>query len=137
MTEINLDDYDDPCVAVRRTDSGALEIEALTADTIQDWHQVQTHHEADGVLDSLLLGWEPWTALYRVVDADTGDEHLYARSLSDPALLRAVRFRLGLTQTQLAERLGVSLRSVQYWEVHGLPDERTRLALRALVDEVG
>jgi len=137
MTEINLNDYDDPCVAAKRTDTGTLEIDNPTPDTIQDWHQVRTHHEADGVLDSLLVGWEPWTALYRVMDAETGDEYLYARPLSDTAILRAVRSRLGMTQTQLAERLGVSRRSVQYWEVDGLPDERTRLALGALVDMAG
>lgn len=33
-----------------------------------------------------------------------------------PAELRAIRKRLGLTQTGLAARIGVHLRSVQKWE---------------------
>lgn len=33
-----------------------------------------------------------------------------------PAELRAIRRQLGLTQTELAERIGVHLRSVQKWE---------------------
>jgi DNA-binding transcriptional regulator YiaG len=33
-----------------------------------------------------------------------------------PAALRAIRKRLGLTQTGLARQLGVALRTVQSWE---------------------
>lgn len=121
------------CVAVQRTESGTLEIDRLTTDTILDWDQVEIHHEARGELDSLLTGWDPWTALYRVIDADD-DEYLYARALSDTAVVRAVRSKLGLTQRELARALGVSRRAVQYWEAGvRTPDVRTQLALEYLL----
>ena len=38
--------------------------------------------------------------------------------------LKAKRLDLGLTQTQLGERLGVTLRAVQYYESGGRPVPR-------------
>lgn len=49
--------------------------------------------------------------------------------------LREARQALRLSKTALARALGVSLRSVQTWELHGTPrarDRMIRLALAAL-----
>lgn len=42
-----------------------------------------------------------------------------------PEELKAKRLELGLTQTQLGERLGVTLRAVQYYEAGQRPISRT------------
>ena len=39
--------------------------------------------------------------------------------LASGAYFRVLRAKLGLTQTQFRERLGVSLRTVKYWESKG------------------
>ena len=55
-----------------------------------------------------------------------------------PALLRAVRARLDLTQEQLAERLGVSFASVNRWEGGvNTPQKAARAAITALAAEAG
>jgi transcriptional regulator with XRE-family HTH domain len=41
-----------------------------------------------------------------------------------PALVAELRRRAGLTQAQLAEALGVHVRTVQHWEYDGPPDPR-------------
>ena len=57
--------------------------------------------------------------------------------VSDPleiaALVRETRFRLGLTQAQFAEKLGVSFQSVNRWE-----NKRTKLLpiVRKQIEEV-
>lgn len=55
-----------------------------------------------------------------------------------PRLLRAIRTELGLTQEQLAERLGVSFATVNRWENGGTKPQRAGLAaIRALAEEAG
>ena len=55
-----------------------------------------------------------------------------------PALLRAVRARLDLTQEQLAERLGASFASVNRWEGGvNTPQKAARAAITALAAEAG
>ena len=50
-----------------------------------------------------------------------------------PDELKEVRSRLGLTQTQLANELGVTLNAVQRWEAGDRPIRRvTELALKTL-----
>ena len=50
-----------------------------------------------------------------------------------PDELKEVRSRLGLTQTQLANELGVTLNAVQRWEAGERPIRRvTELALETL-----
>jgi putative transcriptional regulator len=46
-----------------------------------------------------------------------------------PAEIRAFRQRLGLTQTQMAERLGVHLRTYQQWEYGRRKPRRPTLKL--------
>lgn len=51
----------------------------------------------------------------------------------NPDQLRTIRERLGLTQSQLAERLQVSRITVTRWETGVITiDERTRLAIEHL-----
>ena len=59
--------------------------------------------------------------------------------LSDPpAVLRAIRASLDLTQEGLAERLGVSFATVNRWEGGGVkPQRAAREAIAALASEVG
>ncbi|WP_291990779.1 N-6 DNA methylase [Luteitalea sp.] len=53
-------------------------------------------------------------------------------------LLRAIRSELGLTQEQLAKRLGVSFATVNRWEGGGTNPQRAALAaIRALAEEAG
>lgn len=47
------------------------------------------------------------------------------------ALLRSNREAANLTQSELADRLSVSLRSVQAWEAGTIPQPRHRRALAA------
>lgn len=55
-----------------------------------------------------------------------------------PALLRTIRARLGLTQEQLADRLGVSFATVNRWEGgHASPQRAAALAIAALAQEAG
>ena len=61
-----------------------------------------------------------------------------AESAAYPALLRAVRARLDLTQEQLADRLGVSFASVNRWEGGvNTPQKAAREAIMALAAEAG
>lgn len=54
------------------------------------------------------------------------------------ALLRVLRAKLDLTQTELAERLGVSFVSVNRWEgAHSKPQKAAQEAILALAREVG
>src|SRR5438309_1905093 len=57
----------------------------------------------------------------------------------DPShLLRAIRARLGLTQEQLAERLGVSFATVNRWEGGmNTPQRAAQAAIAALTEEAG
>ncbi len=57
---------------------------------------------------------------------------------SHPALLRAIRGKLDLTQEELAERLGVSFATVNRWE-GGLnaPQKAAREAIERLAVEAG
>ena len=59
--------------------------------------------------------------------------------LSDiPAVLRAIRARLDLTQEQLAERLGVSFASINRWEGGAIkPQKAAQEAIAALAVEAG
>ena len=55
-----------------------------------------------------------------------------------PAVLRAIRANLDLTQEQLAERLGVSFTTVNRWEGGGTrPQKAAREAIAALAAEAG
>ena len=55
-----------------------------------------------------------------------------------PALLRAIRARLDLTQEQLAERLGVSFASINRWEGGTIkPQKAAQEAIAALAVEAG
>ncbi len=55
-----------------------------------------------------------------------------------PALLRAIRARLDLTQEQLAERLGVSFASINRWEGGAIkPQKAAQEAIAALAVEAG
>ncbi len=55
-----------------------------------------------------------------------------------PALLRAIRVRLDLTQEQLAERLGVSFASINRWEGGAIkPQKAAQEAIAALAVEAG
>ena len=55
-----------------------------------------------------------------------------------PALLRAIRARLDLTQEQLAERLGVSFASINRWEGGAIkPQKAAQEAIAALAIEAG
>ncbi len=55
-----------------------------------------------------------------------------------PAVLRAVRASLDLTQERLAERLGVSFATVNRWEGGGVrPQKAARKAIAALAGEAG
>lgn len=55
-----------------------------------------------------------------------------------PALLRAIRSELSLTQKQLAERLGVSFATVNRWESGSTKPQRAAdSAIRALAEEAG
>src|SRR5438067_458463 len=55
-----------------------------------------------------------------------------------PTLLRALRSSLGVTQEQLAERLGVSFATVNRWEGGiALPQKAAAEAIRKLADEAG
>jgi DNA-binding XRE family transcriptional regulator len=129
IEEITDTDY---CIMVQRSETGVLDVPPLTTDSLLVWDAVRS--EADSHhLDSVLIGWDPWTAIYRVEDED-GDALLYARALTDQTLVRVVRDRLGLTQQALADLMGLSRRSVHEWERRGLPDIRTRYALVALID---
>jgi len=49
--------------------------------------------------------------------------------------IRAARERLDLTQVELAERLGVSPRSVQGWEAGRMPQAKHRRALADFLSE--
>lgn len=53
-----------------------------------------------------------------------------------PAIIQAARRRLGLTQTEFAERIGCSVLAVSFWE-RGTrnPKGLYARAVRALVDE--
>lgn len=54
------------------------------------------------------------------------------------ALLRVLRAKLDLTQTELAERLGVSFVSVNRWEgTHSKPQKAAQEAILALAREIG
>lgn len=60
------------------------------------------------------------------------------QSLDFPALLRAIRSALNLTQEQLAERLGVSFATVNRWEGGGnKPQRAAQEAILALAREAG
>jgi transcriptional regulator with XRE-family HTH domain len=53
-----------------------------------------------------------------------------------PAQMREQRSDLGLTQTELAERLGVTLRAVQYYESGGRPVPRpVAILMRVFANE--
>src|SRR5947207_13658603 len=53
-------------------------------------------------------------------------------------LLRAIRGKLGLTQEQLAERLGVSFATVNRWEGGmNAPQRAAQAAIAALAEEAG
>ncbi|MCY4605904.1 MAG: helix-turn-helix domain-containing protein, partial [Gemmatimonadetes bacterium] len=55
-----------------------------------------------------------------------------------PALLRAIRSHLDLTQEQLAERLGVSFASINRWEGGAIkPQKAAQEAIAALAAEAG
>ena len=55
-----------------------------------------------------------------------------------PAVLRAIRARLDLTQEQLAERLGVSFASINRWEGGtNMPQKAAQEAIAALAAEAG
>ena len=55
-----------------------------------------------------------------------------------PATLRAIRTELDLTQTELADRLGVSFATVNRWEGGGIKPQRAAMAkLVALAEEAG
>jgi len=50
--------------------------------------------------------------------------------------LRERRLDAGLTQAELADLLGVAVRSIRNWEAHGVPDHRVALLDAKLPDEV-
>src|SRR5436305_8256380 len=55
-----------------------------------------------------------------------------------PAILRAIRANLNLTQEQLAERLGVSFATVNRWEGgSNMPQKAAREVIAALAEEAG
>ena len=61
-----------------------------------------------------------------------------AESYNIPAVLRAIRARLDLTQEQLAERLGVSFASINRWEGGAIrPQKAAQEAIAALAAEEG
>jgi len=49
--------------------------------------------------------------------------------------LKQARSRANLSQVELAIRLGVSYRAVQYWEAGQVPQPRHRDAIQAFLDE--
>lgn len=49
--------------------------------------------------------------------------------------LRRARRQANLSQVELAVRLGVSYRAVQYWEAGQVPQPRHRRAIQAFLDE--
>lgn len=53
------------------------------------------------------------------------------------AILRAIRAQLNLTQSQLAERLGVSFATVNRWEGGAAPQKAARETIEALAIEAG
>ena len=60
------------------------------------------------------------------------------KSLDIPAILRALRAELDLTQEQLAERLGVSFATVNRWEGRAnIPQRAAQEAIAALAAEAG
>ena len=56
---------------------------------------------------------------------------------SFPAILRAIRGKLNLTQEQLAKRLGVSFATVNRWEGGTTPQKAAQEVIRALAVEAG
>ena len=42
-----------------------------------------------------------------------------------PERVKALRLRLGLTQTEFGARLGISQKAISAWEIHGLPKRYT------------
>ena len=51
------------------------------------------------------------------------------KSVNHAKLVRGRRLELKMTQTELAERLGVTLRAVQYWEAGQRPPSASVLKL--------
>jgi len=49
--------------------------------------------------------------------------------------LRAIRAQLDITQKELAQQFGVSLRTLQNWEAGMEPRPRHRRAIRAFIEE--
>lgn len=61
-----------------------------------------------------------------------------SKNQSTPSILRAIRAKLGLTQEQLAERLGVSFATVNRWEGgSNEPQKAAREVIYALAAEAG
>ena len=83
-------------------------------------------------------GWSPWSPAlvtrYRLTRADS---HATLRSMTCKQI-RAIRDRLGLTQTELAERVGVARNTVTRWEsgTLGIKESAARL-LRMLAEQSG
>jgi DNA-binding transcriptional regulator YiaG len=50
--------------------------------------------------------------------------------------LKAARQAAHLSQVELATRLGVSYRAVQYWEAGHVPQPRHRRAIQGFLDEL-
>lgn len=50
--------------------------------------------------------------------------------------IKAARDRANISQVELAARLGVAPRTVQYWEAGNVPQPRHRRALAEFIEEV-
>jgi len=62
------------------------------------------------------------------------DAYRLAHGLLTTGQIKAARKRLGLTQTQFAERLKVGVASVKRWELGAIQDESSDLLIRLSTD---
>lgn len=53
--------------------------------------------------------------------------------MTTPQQIKELRQRLGISQAALAERLGVSIRTVKYWEAGAVPVSRPAAKLLSLM----
>ena len=96
---------------------------------------------------SLLRGWERRGRLWAYIEARRKVAYclvmqptgcLCARGWPPPGMVRALRQRLGLTQTQLAGRLGADQASLSRWETGAAsPREPARGILASLAAQAG
>ncbi len=86
--------------------------------------------EYNGKPAYVLVPWEDWDRIKRLIDAERAktsgipQEVVEAHLLRDDSIIKAWREYLGITQKQLATRMGISQSSVVKFE---RPDSRPRL----------